>query len=151
MFDYSEKSAAKLGGCHMELQQVMWRVVKDYDNTIIQGQRTLKEQEENLRAGKTTTMQSKHLHVPSDAVDASPFPIPEDWGSLNEVLKHFPLHDRRRIINIIKERIKFYHFAGYVQGVAYMMDIPIRWGGDWDGDKDFSDQKFDDLVHFERP
>jgi hypothetical protein len=29
------------------------------------------------------------------------------------------------------------------------MGIGLRWGGDWDSDKDFSDQNFDDLVHWE--
>jgi len=28
------------------------------------------------------------------------------------------------------------------------MEIPIRWGGDWDRDHCLSDQSFDDLVHF---
>jgi len=25
----------------------------------------------------------------------------------------------------------------------------LRWGGDWDSDKVFDDQNFDDLPHFE--
>jgi peptidoglycan LD-endopeptidase CwlK len=29
------------------------------------------------------------------------------------------------------------------------MGIEIRWGGDWDGDGDLSDHKFNDLPHFE--
>ena len=29
------------------------------------------------------------------------------------------------------------------------MNIKLRWGGDWNDNKDFSDQTFDDLVHFE--
>ena len=33
--------------------------------------------------------------------------------------------------------------------VAAGLDIEIRWGGDWDGDNEFTDQSFDDLVHFE--
>ncbi|MFQ5990813.1 MAG: hypothetical protein ACE5NA_00110 [Nitrospiraceae bacterium] len=40
-------------------------------------------------------------------------------------------------------------FGGFVLGVAEMMDIPIRWGGDWDGDRTFRDQNFNDLSHFE--
>ena len=38
-------------------------------------------------------------------------------------------------------------------GLAKAMSIPLRWGGDWDGDTLLSgrdpDQTFDDLVHFE--
>ena len=59
------------------------------------------------------------------AVDVCPYPI--DWNN--------------------KER--FYHFAGYVKGIADSMGIKIRWGGDWDGDTVFDDQSFHDLPHFE--
>ena len=44
---------------------------------------------------------------------------------------------------------RFYHFAGYVKGVADSLGIKICWGGDWDKDNDFDDQTFNDLVHFE--
>ena len=33
--------------------------------------------------------------------------------------------------------------------VAQDLDIPIRWGGDWDSDNNLNDQNFMDLVHFE--
>jgi len=29
------------------------------------------------------------------------------------------------------------------------MGIRLRWGGDWDGDTELDDNKFDDLPHFE--
>ena len=63
--------------------------------------------------------------MPSLAIDAAPSPI--DWN----------------------DRERFFYFAGVVKGVAEEMGIKIRWGGDWDGDNDFDDQTFDDLVHFE--
>ena len=44
---------------------------------------------------------------------------------------------------------RFVDFAGYVKGVAEDLGIAIPWGGDWDGDGDFSDQRFHDLPHFE--
>ena len=44
---------------------------------------------------------------------------------------------------------RFVYFAGYVKRVADDLGIAIRWGGDWDGDGDFSDQTFHDLPHFE--
>ena len=34
-------------------------------------------------------------------------------------------------------------------GVASQMGIKIRWGGDWDRDTDLSDNRFNDLPHFE--
>ena len=30
-----------------------------------------------------------------------------------------------------------------------MMDINLRWGGDWDQDTEVKDNRFDDLGHFE--
>jgi hypothetical protein len=43
------------------------------------------------------------------------------------------------------------YFAGFVMGLATAMNLGdrIRWGGDWDGDHELTDQTFDDLVHFE--
>jgi hypothetical protein len=41
------------------------------------------------------------------------------------------------------------HFAGYVQGTAQKMGIPIRWGGDWSMDFIMADERFPDLPHFE--
>jgi hypothetical protein len=29
------------------------------------------------------------------------------------------------------------------------MEVKLRWGGDWDSDKDTKDQNFNDLPHFE--
>jgi len=43
----------------------------------------------------------------------------------------------------------FIYVAGIVKGIAYIMGIPIRWGGDWNENHDLSDNNFDDLVHFE--
>ena len=59
------------------------------------------------------------------ALDAAPCPI--DW------------EDAKR----------FYLFAGFVLGIARQLGIKLRWGGDWDGDFTWRDQKFHDLVHFE--
>jgi len=65
------------------------------------------------------------------AVDVAFFPI--KWGAV--------------------ERHK--HFGFYVLGVAEallqqgVISHRVRWGGDWDGDKDTTDQRFNDLVHFE--
>jgi peptidoglycan L-alanyl-D-glutamate endopeptidase CwlK len=33
--------------------------------------------------------------------------------------------------------------------VASEEGVNVRWGGDWDGDRDIDDQTFDDLPHFE--
>ena len=126
------RSIGELQSCRDELIVLFSDVVREYDCTIIQGHRTMEEQKENFRNGSTTTLASKHLSFPSDAVDVSPYPIPDNWGEDN-----------------FKEKAKFYHFAGYVKARAESLSIKVKWGGDWDGDKDFDDQTFDDLIHWE--
>jgi peptidoglycan L-alanyl-D-glutamate endopeptidase CwlK len=71
---------------------------------------------------------SKHNKFPSLAVDLQPYPYPtyepKLWGAL-----------------------------GYIAGRAYAIadeeGFSIRWGGDWNGNGDLTDQKFDDLFHIE--
>lgn len=132
MAEFGSRSLKELETCDNRLIVLFSLVVDRYDCTILQGHRTMQEQKENFRKGVTTTLASKHLSNPSMAVDVSPYPIPENWGETDA-----------------KEMVKFYHFAGYVKAVADDLKIKIRWGGDWDSDKDFNDQTFDDLVHWE--
>jgi len=61
----------------------------------------------------------------SYAVDMAPAPI--DWG------------DRERMT----------YLAGIVKGLSHLLQIPVRWGGDWDRDTELSDNHFDDLTHYE--
>jgi hypothetical protein len=45
---------------------------------------------------------------------------------------------------------RFRYFAGFVVGIGAMLDIQIRWGGDWDRDTEVRDNRaFNDLAHFE--
>ena len=124
---FSKKSKEKLETCDDNLIELFNEVINTYDCTIIIGHRTKEEQDEAFRTGKSKLKfpHSKHNEEPSMAVDVAPCPI--DW----------------------KNTKRFYHFAGYVQGIAEKLGIPIRWGGDWDSDRDLDDQNFMDLVHFE--
>jgi len=110
-----------------DLQRIFFEVIKHYDNSIITGYRDEEAQNEAFHTGRSKVQfpDSKHNSIPSNAVDAAPYPI--DW----------------------KDKDRFYHFAGFVLGVAKILGIEIRWGGDWDGDTDLHDQTFYDLVHFE--
>ena len=132
MPSFSGKSQDKLNTCHERLVELFSEVIKEYDCSILEGHRTPERQSQLVSEGKSKTMNSNHLSVPSNAVDVAPYPVPEKWGEGNP-----------------KEMAEFYYFAGYVKGIADMLGIGIRWGGDWDGDKEFTDQTFDDLVHWE--
>mgnify|MGYP006115859227 FL=1 len=61
----------------------------------------------------------------SSEADVAPYPI--DW----------------------RNRDRFTYFAVYVLGTAQFLGYPLRWGGDWDGDTETNDNRFDGLVHFE--
>lgn len=124
---FSVSSEEKLKTCHSDLYKLFDDVVESYDCIIIEGYRSPEEQEKAFQNKKSKLNRGKHNFNPSYAVDVSPYPIPKDW----------------------RELARFYHFAGYVKARAETLGIKIRWGGDWDSDNIFSDQTFNDLVHFE--
>jgi hypothetical protein len=119
-------------------------VLAYHDLTILPqgGARTLATQELLVREKRSKTMNSKHVtHPPnvlfSRAMDIAPYPV--IWPE-NETQP-----ERRRLA-----RARLYLFAGYVLATADRLNVPLRWGGNWDGDDfDLFDQKFNDLVHFE--
>ncbi len=144
LYNYGKKSKGRLVTCHESLQILFNTVILYRDCSILEGARSDERQMKLFKAGKSkvdgVTRKSKHqvqrllADLPSSqAVDVAPYPIPEKWGD----------HPNP------KHLAEFYHFAGIVQGLAFHMGIGLRWGGDWDGDMDIHDQKFDDLVHFE--
>jgi peptidoglycan L-alanyl-D-glutamate endopeptidase CwlK len=147
MPNFSKASKDKLASCESDLQDLFNSVINQYDCTIIEGQRSTERQEELLKEGASRVKHSKHNYEPSKAVDVSPFPIPENWGRIPYTLLN--KEDREHFKRAIQELCRFYHFAGYTKGVADNMNIPIRCGADWDGDNDFNDQTFNDLIHFE--
>lgn len=126
MPEFGRKSKEQLSTCHPDLQKLFNEVIKDCDCTILEGHRSDEDQLKAFNAKKSKIKSGgKHNKKPSLAVDVAPWPI--DW----------------------KDKNRFYHFAGKVQGIAQMLNIKIRWGGDWDCDNDLKDQSFYDLPHFE--
>ena len=126
---FSNRSRENLSTCDPRLQKLFWEVIKTFNCTIIQGHRNEIQQNEYYKNGRSKLQwpKSKHNRWPSLAVDVAPSPI--NWQDTN----------------------RFYYFSGYVKGIARMMEIPIRWGGDWDDDTNTFEERFKDLVHFELP
>ena len=148
---YSKLSMDGLGTCDDRLQRVFNKVILYHDCKIICGFRGEEEQTEayESKRSKVQWPNGKHNSFPSLAVDAAPYPIV--WPETLKMLNRFK-EGRGTIAQVmmaIKDLNRFYCFAGYVLGTAQEMGIPLRWGGDWDGDMDFKDQTFDDLPHFE--
>ena len=131
MPSFSQSSLDKLNSADPKLQMVMKEVIRHIDCTILCGHRGKEDQDHAVASGasKTPWPTSKHNSTPSRAIDVAPYPI--DWSNKGKVLA------------------RFYYLAGYIKSVADSMGVQLRWGGDWDGDIDFSDQTFDDLPHFE--
>lgn len=124
---FVERSKNRLNTCHKDLQTLFNKVVATYNCTIIEGHRCEADQNACFNDGKSTLEwpKSKHNCMPSKAIDVAPWPLDFD------------------------DKARFYHFAGYVMGIASVLGIRVRWGGDWDQDKDFNDQRLNDLVHWE--
>ena len=140
---YSSKSAAILATCHPFLQRVMTAVLRYYDHTIIEGHRDQVDQDADFAAGRSRLKwpHGKHNAFPSNAVDTAPYPV--RWPGplvVNGKLDKQALNDT----------LRFYHFAGFVQGTARANGIKLRWGGDWNSNHEYSDELgLRDLPHFE--
>ena len=137
MAKFGETSLKRLSTCDPELQRLFLKVVRKYDCSVLAGHRTRVDQELAYasKRSKVRWPDSKHNSIPSNAIDIVPYPI--DWGDTGTE------KEKRKAL------ARFYHFAGYVLAVAETMEINLRWGGDWDSDKHFNDQNFDDLPHFQ--
>ena len=127
MARFGKRSRNNLNTCDKRLQDLFNEVVKHFDCSVLVGYRGRNEQNTAYESGhsKVKWPNGKHNKKPSFAVDVAPYPI--DW----------------------EDRERFIYFGGFVKGCAYRMNIPLRWGGDWNSDTQLSDNKFDDLVHFE--
>jgi peptidoglycan L-alanyl-D-glutamate endopeptidase CwlK len=129
MYKFSKTSKRRLNTCHPLLQLLFNRVIEHYDCSVLEGVRNKNVQNNYYKNGKSKLKypKSKHNKIPSMAIDVAPY--------LNG--------------DVIYDKELCYHFAGIVMGIAAVLGIDIRWGGDWDEDHDIYDQSFNDLVHFE--
>lgn len=133
MPNFSNESKTKLAECHKDLQTLFNEVIKYYDCIVLVGFRNAKDQDDAYAEGKSQVKYpfSKHNTQPSLAADVAPFPL--DW----------------------QDKESFYHFGGFVIGIAKMLKNSgtilhdIRWGGDWNCNNNLHDQSLYDLVHFE--
>jgi len=122
---FSRDSNLKLEKADKRLQQMCIKLIEKVDFKVIETHRTKERQKQLLKEGKTKTLNSKHLFMPSKAIDIAPYPI--DWK------------DEKRFIEMGKMFLE----------IAKELGIKVRWGHDWDMDGDLYDQKFIDSPHFE--
>lgn len=134
MFKYGASSTKQLLTCHPVWQEALSKAIEIYDLTVLEGYRNKARQTKvfNSGASKFPFPLSSHNAVhPTEktpeslGVDLAPFPL--FWDS---------------------DREQFLILAGLIIGLAWGMGYVVIWGGDWDRDFDFKDQKFNDLAHF---
>ena len=114
MYSFGSKSKERLKGVHPDMVKVMEEAIKEspLDFSITEGVRTLEKQKELFEAGKSQTMNSRHLK--GFAVDIA------------------VLVDGK----ITWEFSKYQIVADHIKKVAKNLNIPIVWGGDWVSFKD---------------
>jgi peptidoglycan L-alanyl-D-glutamate endopeptidase CwlK len=134
---FGKESLAHLATLEPRLRSVFERVILDVDCKVLEGHRGQQAQDRAFAEGRSKLKwpNGNHNSYPSRAADVAPYPI--DWGDKGDARQRTAASQR------------FCLFAGYVLATAAMMDVKLRWGGDWDSDWDLSDERFRDLVHFE--
>ena len=126
MYKFSKKSLVAIKELHPKLQAVVNEAIKTVDFTVLDARRGKIEQERAYRAknSKARFGESAHNYSPAIAFDFVPYPL--TW---NEE--------------------KFKPIAKAILAAAKKLNVPIRWGADWDMDGKWSDEKFLDWGHFE--
>lgn len=113
-FKLGPTSLLRLEGVHPDLVKVVERAIQltEVDFTVLEGLRARERQAELLKAGATTTMNSRHLT--GHAVDL---------GALvgGKVRWDWPL---------------YYKIAAAMKEAAKELNVAIVWGGDWRTFKD---------------
>ena len=124
---FGTRSKNNLKTCDQRLQNIFNEVIKYVDCSVLEGHRGEERQNKLADEGKSKVRfpNGRHNANPSNAVDIVPYPI--DWN----------------------DRERFHLFAGFVLGVAKMMGVNLRWGGDWNMNFEVDDNQFDDFPHFE--
>ncbi|PCI51406.1 MAG: peptidase M15 [Alphaproteobacteria bacterium] len=114
-FNLSARSLSRLTGVHPDLQAVVMRAIQisPVDFAVLGGIRTQAEQRRLVAAGKSQTMNSRHLtgHAVDLGVYIAGQGVVWDW----------PLY--RQLASAMKKAAK-------------QKGVPIEWGGDWRTFKD---------------
>lgn len=110
-FSWGPRSRQNLSGVHPDLVAVCNRAIEisTVDMTVIEGIRNINRQRELVKAGKSTTMNSRH--ITGHAVDVCPWPVSWEWED-------------------------FYPIADAMKEAAKELNVDLEWGGDW---KNFPD------------
>ena len=131
MPEFGKFSEAQLETVDTRLVKILRAIIPFFDFKVLEGHRNEQAQNAAFLRGVSQVRwpNGKHNTLPSCAVDLAPWPV--DWT------------------NSEAARQRFCYLAGWVMSEAKRQGVQLRWGGDWDGDRDTRDEKFRDLGHFE--
>lgn len=123
----SQSSIEILRNVHPDLVKLVNEVIKFMPMRVLCGHRNQVDQDEAYKTGhsKLAWPHSKHNSLPSRAIDMCPEPYDP------------------------QNKMKIIYASGIVMGSAQKLGISLRWGGDFSMNFDPSDEKFQDLFHFE--
>ena len=105
-YSLGNKSLQTLEGVHPDLVAVVKLAITltEQDFSVGEGLRSVERQKKLVAAGKSTTMNSRH--ITGHAVDLFPYPVSWDW--------------------------KYFHpIADAMKQAAKQLDVDLQWGGDW--------------------
>ena len=127
---FGRNSRKQLSTADGRLQELAHIVLKIKDHSVIKGHRNQREQHTAYLDGHSELdwPNGRHNALPSLAIDVQTYPLPDTNQELRE------------------EQL---YLLGLYKGVAYMKDIPVRSGSDWDRDGEIADNSFDDFFHVE--
>ena len=120
-FYFSKRSEMFLSDVNPSLKNIAKEALKitRIDFAIISGKRTIKEQKELVKKGKSKTLNSRHLS--GNAIDIAPIDPKTKKGNFDRTLA-------------LEIATAFYQ-------AAQNQNIKIEWGGTW--------KNFEDIPHFE--
>lgn len=136
-YKFSQASEERLKHLVPDMARVVRRAMsfQVVDFTVLETLRDEERQQMLIKAGSSQKADSLHLANDdglAEAVDLLPYPY-----NVNGV-------------DVWQDKQRFAVLAGIMFAAAALENVPIRWGGDWDGDGNNADSKFHDMPHFER-
>lgn len=129
-YKLSIRSLRRLEGVHEDIVKTVKRAIEivEVDFTVLEGLRTEMRQETLMALGRSWTMKSRHLT--GHAVDLAPV-----------IGGRIPWQDISQFILVSEAMFK----------AADELGVILQWGGDWDLDGDWRDEKRFDGPHFQVP
>lgn len=132
-FRLGKRSLERLEGVHPDIMAVVQYAIRvsriDFGITRTGGVRDIETQRKLMGAGASKTLRSRHLT--GHAVDIAP--LDPKTGKYSKKSEHaLAIH------------------SAFVRASVFL-DVPLRYGGDWDMDGQLREEGESDLVHHELP